>query len=520
MRRLSIVTIDDERHVHDGLDALIEWAELGFDHAGRAFDGQEGLELIRRTRPDVVITDIKMPEMDGIALIEAVRRSGDHQPVIIVASGYGEFEYAQAAVRFDVDDYILKPIDEAELSDRLRLVRSRLSQQRQDAVGTGEGVSAQTLLQRVLADPDDSAVVAELERALAGPAKLLYAYGMLVPPAPPVAGNPAFLSDAIAPIVRGALEQSKIGRTCDWAIREPGGAVGFLVAEPDLPAGATERAVWTRGLYKSISSILGRATFMGIGPRSDSPAGLAASRDALHRYLNEFHCIGRVDSVCLDAPDPPGGTVVPIAELSAIMVRIETCGTDDALRALDAFFKDLRDAPFSPSSLRSWLYTLVAETRSLFEQLEVTPPTSLARIEETAQRAHLLPVDAVRGTVHSSVQEICATLERLRQDTRNYRIVAIRKEIDRRFADDITLVELAGAHGLSPVYLGRRFREVTGTGFRDYLRSRRIAEACRLLRETNLLVNDIAERVGYATYDYFVEQFRRETGTTPSRLRG
>ncbi|MFW5685981.1 MAG: response regulator, partial [Spirochaetota bacterium] len=128
MSLLSLVTVDDEAHIHDGLDAIIDWKSLGYVHSGSALNGNEALALISSLRPDVILTDIKMPGIDGLELIESIRSWPDYAPVIIVISGYDEFDYVRTALRHSVYDYLLKPIDENELGVILSRTRAeRLS---------------------------------------------------------------------------------------------------------------------------------------------------------------------------------------------------------------------------------------------------------------------------------------------------------------------------------------------------------------------------------------------------------
>jgi YesN/AraC family two-component response regulator len=111
---MKIMIVDDERIIRRGTRAIIEGAGRGWTVIGEAADGNTALEFIRREIPDVLLTDIRMSTMDGIQLAKAVRNLLP-DIIIIVVSGYGEFEYAKEAVRFGALDYLLKPTDPADL---------------------------------------------------------------------------------------------------------------------------------------------------------------------------------------------------------------------------------------------------------------------------------------------------------------------------------------------------------------------------------------------------------------------
>ncbi|HWR11036.1 MAG TPA: helix-turn-helix domain-containing protein [Rectinemataceae bacterium] len=120
---LKAIVIEDEPAPRRELVLLTPWEELGMVCAGEAADGLEGLELTGRVSPDIIILDIRMPGMDGLAFIEELfRRSASTEssfPEIIVLSGYSEFEYARAAMRHGVDEYLLKPVEDKVLKAAL-----------------------------------------------------------------------------------------------------------------------------------------------------------------------------------------------------------------------------------------------------------------------------------------------------------------------------------------------------------------------------------------------------------------
>ncbi|SFJ54650.1 two-component system, response regulator YesN [Paenibacillus sp. UNC496MF] len=105
----KIAIIDDDRSVLKGLKSMIPWVELGAELVGEGMDGQEGLEIVRVSRPDIIVTDIYMPDMDGIEMIHSLRSDG-YEGKIIIHSGYNDFEYARQALRLNVEDYLSKPI--------------------------------------------------------------------------------------------------------------------------------------------------------------------------------------------------------------------------------------------------------------------------------------------------------------------------------------------------------------------------------------------------------------------------
>ncbi|AIQ17540.1 hypothetical protein H70357_13370 [Paenibacillus sp. FSL H7-0357] len=122
---LKTIIVDNEPKVREGLKKIIPWETFGFTLCGDAEDGKQALVLIERERPSLVITDIRMPLLSGLDLMMEVSGRFDCQFVVI--SGYGEFDYAQRALKYGAIDYILKPIDEEQLIEALQRTRCRIA---------------------------------------------------------------------------------------------------------------------------------------------------------------------------------------------------------------------------------------------------------------------------------------------------------------------------------------------------------------------------------------------------------
>lgn len=112
---INVLIVDDEPFIRQGLLLLIDWNSLGFQVCGQASNGVQALECIRTMRPDLIISDIKMPEMDGMQLAKIIYEQYGGEMKMVLLSGFYEFEYAKQAIKYQVNDYILKPIVKDEL---------------------------------------------------------------------------------------------------------------------------------------------------------------------------------------------------------------------------------------------------------------------------------------------------------------------------------------------------------------------------------------------------------------------
>lgn len=129
MELYRVLLVDDEEDIREGISRKMDWLGLGFSLVGEAANGQDALELAESLRPDVILTDIKMPFMDGLELCRILT---DRLPAarFVVFSGFDAFEYAKQAIQMNVVEYILKPINADELSAVLRRLKDQLDRER------------------------------------------------------------------------------------------------------------------------------------------------------------------------------------------------------------------------------------------------------------------------------------------------------------------------------------------------------------------------------------------------------
>ena len=149
---LKVVIADDEARILSLIRLLPDWDALGIEVVGTAGNGLEALALIERERPDILITDIRMPGCQGLELIERARRTVPDIEIIII-SGYAHFEYAQTAIKLGVGDYLLKPIKKDELTATLSKLAQRCYAKHPSDPGTahdGEGRARAALREKLV----------------------------------------------------------------------------------------------------------------------------------------------------------------------------------------------------------------------------------------------------------------------------------------------------------------------------------------------------------------------------------
>ena len=154
----KVVIIDDEPIIVEGISRVVPWADYGCEVADTACSGMEGLEIIRKVRPDIIFTDISMPGMDGLSMIAALRVEFPDM-LIAILTGYRDFDYAQKAIRLGVNRFLLKPSNMDEIKETLQFMADTLNKRKEEARGLAE------ILKKEREEAGGAAAVGEKEEA-------------------------------------------------------------------------------------------------------------------------------------------------------------------------------------------------------------------------------------------------------------------------------------------------------------------------------------------------------------------
>lgn len=127
---LKVLIVEDEQYIAQGLSMLIDWESCGYEIAGTVYNGQDAIDFLQDTQVDLILSDIKMPVMDGITLLKRIREEEISEAFFVILSGYGDFAYAQQAIKYKCTDYILKPIQRQQLYSLLEKVSTLYKKQK------------------------------------------------------------------------------------------------------------------------------------------------------------------------------------------------------------------------------------------------------------------------------------------------------------------------------------------------------------------------------------------------------
>ena len=497
----KVVLADDETIALEGLSVLTDWEELGFEVCGVCEDGEEALMAVSECSPDLVITDIRMPGIDGLELINRVRHLGLEQPIFIVLSGYSEFEYARTALRYGVSHYLLKPVMEMEWEKVLAEVtvelETRAKQKMQHNMLTNLllPVAIARMLEGHWTEPEEE--IAEqmdrLDEAVSG-----WTYIHVDASTSSMMEICRKMADSI-----GAL-----------FIDLPGNQAGFIV---ESSAGTAELA---RQIYVDLSEN-GLKGAVSIGPSVQSlrelPVSYMVAAGAAARHIFYSEVRGPIDTTKIDARSElnyklPSTDLTE--ELMGAVERLQEQKAWDKLKEMFRTFELNRTAPevVQMTSIDIMLKSLelVTEFGGKVEQWSdpfeffKTAPESLTALEDILKDVlsscmGYIKQHKERGSEHPLIQVECFLKD--------------------NYSKPLSVKEIAEHFYINPVYLGQAFIKKNGISILEYIHNLRIEQAKKRLIETGETVRNIAEHVGYVHYHHFLREFEKRTALKPVAYR-
>ncbi|MFA7567135.1 MAG: response regulator [Alkalispirochaeta sp.] len=523
--------IDDEPVVREGIATTIDWAAHGFELVGACRDGREGMQAVDELRPDVVLTDICMPFVDGLELAAAI---GEQYPAIktLLLTGHDEFEYAQAAIKLKVQDFLLKPITADELRVVLDSLRRELDAERdyrQKLDRLNEQVRASLpvyrerflnhLVRDTISEAEQMRSFGLLDLDLPGPACI----ALVVDPdttdttdSDDIDADDRLLDLAVHDLVTETV--AKIDGAVSFSTPEEEAVVLLSVPEEGVPV-ASALAV-AEEISDRVERELGRTVTIGVG---DGQSGLAAPvhtfREA-RMALDYRFVLGPGQIITIQqARGEPSGVTGPLESepRDRFLHAVKTGSEADVIEALERVVDAVRTESDDIHRCVVFMHRFLAETISAVETVGVdyreVPSLGVNPFDHLSKMKTL---DEMERWFREFITETLQILDTRRLDHSHRKALAARDYINTHFADpDLSLGQVCTALAVSKSHLSPIFKAHTGMTFVEYVTERRMEEAKLLLRSDAFKVYEIAEQVGFRDAHYFSLTFKKQTGYTP-----
>lgn len=520
----KLFLVEDEVITRDGIRESIDWAAAGYHFCGEASDGEMALPLILEQRPEVVITDIKMPFMDGLQLCRLLKVSLPETKIIIL-SGHDEFKYAQEAIQIGVTEYLLKPVSAQELVGVLRKVAQQINvaQQETERMRTWQSQMADQrsilreryLLHLVmgLLSPSDAIEQARtLELDL-----LARCYQVMVVR---IAHNPSIpttgLHDTFA-AVDGQISAALA--TSDTIMRfkkAPEETVLIRKGNDREQLAQTAQHV-ARGITEQIERNTAYRATIGIGETSERLGTVAQSFAQAMRDL---------DSSAARLHDSATGYLVKRSELAkphtAAFTQLLRSGSATEIdQSFAAYLAPLNGMDRQSRVLIDYIFTDVALLlANMLQELGIDAAEIMRDLDRLeAQASTIIHLDQIKDAVRGIVARTLVCRDQ-RAHGHQELIAKARAYIATHYAShEISLSSVAAHVMLSPSYFSVVFSREVGETFIEYLTQYKIHKAKELLSTSDMPSSEIAYQVGYDNPRYFYAVFRKVVGISPNKFR-
>lgn len=509
----KVFLVDDDYYVRKGLLELIDWVGCGYQVIGEADNGEDALELIKYDKPDLVVTDIRMPVVDGLDLIKELKESTDLNLHFIIISGYNDFEYAQSAMRHGVHDFILKPVDKEEFETTLKRLAEEINKEKMIEKSHQKSIAISTLNQLLKGKVEMAKVDKYIQDLnLKNVSKMRYMFIEIND----FHADLSEISDVIQNEIEFMTQNEQV------IIKEHSeGCFGTLVTDKQLDLFGHDINQFVIQLQQELSRKLNKEVTLYLGEQVKYPYQIRDSYQKALETMQYKYTVKANEPIYYDDIKNKQINYIKLDQsrydqLMEFVNEHHVEGIHDSIREI---FNDFQTMRFARDAIRTTINRCVHEVIRNIKiregsEYELTTLQAMLNWEDVP-----LTLEQIKKVFTEFVLEGSAYIFKLNQDRVKGSIHKVKEYVDNHYQENLTLKDIAKKFYMNPAYLGQLFKKEYGIYFRDYNRQVRINEAKKRLRQTDLRVYEIAEEVGFENPDYFVTQFRKEVGMTPMNYR-
>lgn len=540
---LQILLVDDEKSVVETLAETIPWESCGIGTVHEALSGAVALEIMENHDIDIVMTDIRMPEMSGIALITAIHERWPHVQTILL-SGYADFEYAKQAMAQESFDYLLKPVSDEDLIETVQRLVNRIKQKWETAASYQRAMHAfqenlpllqSTMLHELLTGKTYS------EQALSDKLELLelpYSVGeelgmMVIRMEEHLTemGNQdlSLMEYAICNIISEVMQH----HFHIWHTKDVHDYLVVLASvKQAAPKGSTKdekpQALlehYAAQIQTNVQLYLKGAISISVSHWGKFPHEIGEIYEGVVRSMRKR--MGQVRGLFVTASDDPDVHPIPairsLYKPPTLISLLEAGRFDDVEQKIELIFEEL---------LQSGEYHDIAETT--IEVYHALAGAFAYIIHKNGKQiSSVLPADKFRyfqAPSYATAQQLkdwsIRTLHTISQDAEqelkdNHSTIvrSVKSFVDQHLDGDVSLPAIAEYVHLHPVYLSKVYKAETGEALTAYVYRLRMEKAAYYLRSSSAKVFEIAELVGYNNTAYFIRVFKKFYDVTPQEYR-
>ena len=524
MNMYSVLMVDDEQEVIEVIMRKLNWEELGFTVCGSASNGAEAMEMAEELQPDVVMTDIKMPYMDGLELSRHLKRLFPDIRIIIF-SGFDEFEYAKEAIRLEAEEYLLKPIDSAEIRRVFEKVHKRLDEYR-DRRSSVERLEEYyqnslpllrenffvSLMEGHISEDKLRDSLEDYRLKLEGPVFVVAIIHVSASEIPEGL-NPRLLHFSVRELAQDYFEDR--WRSYVFSYRGNILVLSQLASVEEISAYTDDCDRFCRLARRSCRAL----TTVGISRTTNQIREISSVYDGAREAVSYRVIYGTGKAINIQEIAPESDTSETQFEeiLQGVFKQIRM-GNQDRLKEQSAWIGrsglGIREYRLVLMDLVTGFYRFC--TGSEIDIERISP-------EHEDIYTYLLQMDSTEDIgqwlLEISEKALAILSDQRQSKTQSFVSQALEFVKDHYSDPDLDLEMVCSSLGVSAAYFSTVFKKETGSTFISYLTDYRMKEAIRLMDEEDEKTYITAQKVGYTDPNYFSYVFKKKYGMSPTRYR-
>ena len=509
---IKIMIVDDEKIVRDGLRTTINWHELGFTIVGEAKNGKEALEKFPELLPDIIITDIAMPYIDGLELITAINRC-EHKAEFVILTGYEDFGYAKKAMQYGVTSYLLKPIDNDELTAALKKIDSKIKNKKYIDEVSKSYISLKK--SNLLADLLETNLKYS---SLSGSEK----YNFMLPK------DKYFIASLALNCTQEEYDSDlmfmKLWKETEYASSMSGHYILTHRMQKNIVAMIFINDKYTfEKAITMLNSIIDKFTdgIVTIGlsgifrtPDIVQRAYIQSQRALEQRAVLKNRRIIDYTEISFSNDSVP---VLSAKQTAEIIEAVQNADINTASSIINDYFKLI----YASNKTSTDVIKSSALELSISLIKAMIPDTDMMEIVFGKQLRPALELQQL-NTISEIKEWLLSFISNLTSAPEAYSLSGFSEPVQRailyimsNYRQSISSKKIADMLFVSPRYISKHFKEETGKTITEYHAEYRIKKAVELIKNKNVKIYEICDMVGYKDAKHFYQTFKKITGMSP-----
>jgi len=542
MYRLMVV--EDENMIREGIVKSIQWDKMGFCVVASERNGVEALKTLKNTTVDIILTDIKMPIMDGLELSKQVRELYPEVEIVIL-SGFSDFEYARQAISFSAFEYLLKPTNKQNLYDTFLAVKEKLDKRNEAKnhmlyqgriINEGyERTRNEYLLELLKGEKEAFQSIydklSNLEADISGPlltvAIIKFDQNVIKQQLQDIwMGDKQFMLYAYRNVVHEVFGEVERG----VPIVKDSDEIVFVFS---FDTQDDQKKQMIR-ILEDISNNIRQCVFPGI--KVPAMIGIGLTYPSIYLLPKSFQQAQWI----IDKSFYNGQQTVQVfkdsseykfeknwiqnypEELEEIASLVSIGNGERTRLLLEQVFKHLSEVNLSPDVIKNYCLVLkMMVINRLIDPLEGRETIADKNFDDIVKNSISFPSlkNYIITIMVNTAEKMRAYVDSNIENSGNIVIEKAKNYIMKNYNKKITLEEICEEVYLTQSYFSYLFKKVTGGTYIDFVQNKRIHEAKKLLKDSKIKIYEVGERIGYNDYKYFAVQFKKITGVSPGEYR-